>query len=70
MVQPNAAKPAPAAAGKPASNSERPAKQLTNKYTRDVIEHQELQASRLTRRFGFAFETAVVIASLAWGAAR
>ena len=30
----------------------------------------DLQARRLNRRFGFAFETCVVIASLAWGIAR
>jgi hypothetical protein len=30
----------------------------------------DLQALRLNRRFGFAFDTAVVIASLAWGIAR
>ena len=30
----------------------------------------DLQALRLNRRFGFAFETAAVIASLAWGIAR
>ena len=29
-----------------------------------------LQVSRLVSRFGFAFETAVVIASLAWGIER
>ena len=31
---------------------------------------RELQALRLKSRFGFAFETAVVVASLAWGVAR
>ncbi len=30
----------------------------------------ELQAQRLSRRFGFAFETCIVIASLAWGIGR
>ena len=29
-----------------------------------------LQAFRLVSKFGFAFETAVVVASLAWGIAR
>lgn len=29
-----------------------------------------LQTQRLMRKFGFAFETATVIASLAWGIAR
>jgi len=70
MVLTDTAKPAPAAAGKPASNLERPAKQLTNKNKHRLIEHQELQTFRLNRRFGFAFETAIVIASLAWGIAR
>jgi hypothetical protein len=64
------AKPAPAAAGKPASNSEQLAERLTHHDTRDITEVQELRASRLNRRFGFAFETAIVIASLAWGIAR
>jgi hypothetical protein len=71
MASPNTAKPATARdTRKPASNSEQPVKQLTNQYTRGPIEHQQLQAHRLNRRFGFAFETAVVIASLAWGMAR
>ena len=69
MASVHTAKPATALHGEPASN-ELTAKKLTNKYTRDGIEHQELQASRLNRRFGFAFETAIVIASLAWGIAR
>src|SRR5215210_6509072 len=59
-------KPATALHGEPASNFELPAKQLCNQHTRGPIEHQQLQAFRLNRRFGFAFETAVVIASLAW----
>ncbi len=30
----------------------------------------DMQAQRLNRRFGFALETCMVIASLAWGIAR
>ena len=70
MALSGTATPATACAVKPAFNCERFAGELTNKYTHSVIEHQELQAFRLKRRFGFAFETAVVIASLAWGVAR
>jgi hypothetical protein len=40
---------------------------LNNHDTRSL---REIQAFRLNRRFGFAFETAAVIASLAWGSAR
>jgi hypothetical protein len=43
------------------------AKPATDQDTRTL---SEIQASRLNRRFGFALDTAVVIASLAWGIAR
>jgi hypothetical protein len=39
-------------------------------YFQNNPDHQERQALKLARRFGFAFETAVVVASLAWGIAR
>jgi hypothetical protein len=63
------AKPATARHGEPASN-ELPAKVLCSQYTRVTLEPQQLQAFRLNRRFGFAVETATVIASLAWGIGR
>ena len=69
MASPVAAKPATALHGEPASN-ELQAKRLCSQYTPEIIQHQELQAVRLNRRFRFAFETATVIASLAWGIAR
>jgi hypothetical protein len=40
---------------------------LNNNDTRSL---SEIQAFRLNRRFGFAFDTATVIAPLAWGIAR
>jgi hypothetical protein len=36
----------------------------------DNVGVEYLQACRLKRHFGFAFETAAVVASLAWGIAR
>jgi hypothetical protein len=48
-------------------NSEQFCRPLDNHDTRSL---SELQAFRLNRRFGFAFDTAAVIASLAWGIAR
>ena len=71
MASPDTTKPATARdTRKPASNPEQLAERLTDHDTRGISEHQELQAFRLNRRYGFAFETCIVIASLAWGIAR
>jgi hypothetical protein len=65
MSTSDTAKPAPAAAGQPASNFEHLGRRLTGNDTA-----LDLQAQRLAARFGFVVETATVIASLAWGMAR
>jgi hypothetical protein len=70
MAFPDTAKPATAETVNGLRNVEQLGGRLTNQDTRCSSEVQELQAFRLNRRFGFAFETAIVIASLAWGTAR
>lgn len=65
MAYPDTAKPATALHGEPASNFEQLGRKLI-----DTDTALDLQAQRLTGRFGFVVETAAVIASLAWGLAR
>ena len=65
MAFSDTAKPATALHGEPASKNEHLGRRL---YDQDTA--VALQAQRLTARFGFVVETAAVIASLAWGAAR
>jgi hypothetical protein len=65
MQSSDTAKPATARHGEPASNFEQ--------LGRELVENNsalDLQAQRLTARFGFVIETAAVIAALAWGVAR
>lgn len=65
MASPKTQKPATARHGEPVSKIDRFAGEIDTNIT-----HIDLQAQRLSRRFGFALETCVVIASLAWGIAR
>jgi hypothetical protein len=49
-------------------------RQIPNNVREDDLEFtaqpQDWQALRLTRRFGFAYDTCIVIAALAWGISR
>jgi hypothetical protein len=67
MVAPETAKDAHRGNGDVFLNSEQFCRPLEYDDTRSI---QDIQAFRLNRQFGFAFETAAVIASLAWGIAR
>ena len=67
MEAPVTAKDAHRGNGDVLLNSEQFCRPLDNHDTRSL---SELQAFRLNRRFGFAFDTAVVIASLTWGMQR
>jgi hypothetical protein len=65
MASPQTPKPATARHGEPASNVERFQGELKLSNTQE-----SMRAQRLAARFGFAFETAIVISALAWGIAR
>jgi regulator of replication initiation timing len=65
MQASDTAKPATARHGEPASNFEQ--------LEQELVENNsalDLQAQHLKARFGFATETAAVIAALAWSLAR
>jgi hypothetical protein len=63
MALPETAKPATAETVSELRNVEQLCWRLENQDTRSL---SEIQAFRLNRRFGFAFDTAVVIAELAF----
>jgi hypothetical protein len=63
MASPETAKPAAAIAASELRNVEQLCGRLESQDTRSL---SEIQAFRLNRRFGFAFDTAVVIAELAF----
>jgi hypothetical protein len=65
MQASDTAEPATARHGEPASNFEHLGQRLVENNSA-----LDLQAQRLTARFGFVIETAAVIAALAWGVAR
>ena len=67
MVPSETAKAQTEISGSGLRNIEQLGGRLDDQDTRTL---SEIQAFRLNRRFGFAFETAAVIASLAWGIAR
>ena len=66
MASPDTATPA-TACSEPALIVERFAGKLDIDNTQHLVERQ---AFRLVSKFGLAFETAVVVAALAWGIAR
>jgi hypothetical protein len=61
------AKPATACAVNGLRNSDQLGGQIESEDTRSI---QDIQASRLSRQFGFAFEVSLVVAGLAWGIGR
>lgn len=66
MASIDTAKPATACAAN-GLHSDQLGGQIENEDTRSI---QDIQASRLSRQFGFAFEVSLVVAGLAWGIGR